>query len=80
MATDAAGEISELKAKLASIEAVLDPDTMLKEADGLRVRAADPALWEDPEQGQAITRPGSPTSTASWPGWIACASSSTTPR
>jgi peptide chain release factor 2 len=56
MATDAAGEISELKAKLASVEAVLDPDTMLKEADGLRVRAADPALWEDQEQGQAVHR------------------------
>src|SRR5450432_1916688 len=56
MATDAAGEISELKAKLASVEAVLDPDTMRKEADGLRVRAADPALWEDQEQGQAVHR------------------------
>jgi peptide chain release factor 2 len=56
MATDAAGEISELQAKLASVEAVLDPDTMLKEADGLRVRAADPALWEDQEQAQAVHR------------------------
>src|ERR1035437_4390445 len=56
MATDAAGEISELKAKLASVEAVLDPDTMAKEADGLRVRAADPALWEDQEQAQAVDR------------------------
>ena len=56
MATDSAGEIAELKAKLASVEAVLDPDTMRKEADGLRVRAADPALWEDQEQAQAVTR------------------------
>jgi peptide chain release factor 2 len=56
MAIDPAGEISELKAKLASVEAVLDPDTMRKEADGLRVRAGDPGLWADPEQAQAITR------------------------
>src|ERR1700729_293948 len=56
MATDSAGEIAELRAKLASVEAVLDPDTMRKEADGLRVRAADPALWEDQEQAQAVTR------------------------
>jgi peptide chain release factor 2 len=56
MATDSAAEIGEMKATLASVEAVLDPDTMRKEADGLRVRAADPALWDDPEQGQAVTR------------------------
>ena len=56
MATDPASEISELAAKLASVEAVLDPDTMRKEADGLRERSADPALWEDQEQAQAVTR------------------------
>jgi len=56
MAIDPAGEISELKAKLASVEAVLEPDTMRKEADGLRVRAGDPGLWADQQQGQAITR------------------------
>jgi peptide chain release factor 2 len=56
MATESAGEIAEMKAKLAGIEAVLDPETMRKEADGLRVRAADPALWEDQEQAQAVTR------------------------
>jgi len=56
MAIDPAGEISELKAKLASVEAVLEPETMRKEADSLRVRAGDPALWEDQEQAQAVTR------------------------
>src|SRR5450755_581335 len=56
MAIDPTGEISELRAKLASVEAVLDPEAMRKEADGLRVRASDPALWEDHEQGQAVTR------------------------
>ncbi|HBW17582.1 MAG: peptide chain release factor 2 [Streptosporangiaceae bacterium] len=56
MATDPASEISELAAKLASVEAVLNPDTMRKEADGLRERSADPALWEDQEQAQAVTR------------------------
>jgi peptide chain release factor 2 len=56
MSIDPAGEIAELKAKLASVEAVLEPDTMRKEADGLRVRAGDPGLWADQEQAQAITR------------------------
>src|SRR6266516_3207450 len=56
MAIDPAGEISELKAKRASVEAVLNPEAMRKEADGLRVRAGDPGLWEDQEQAQAVTR------------------------
>src|SRR5580692_6496089 len=56
MATDAAGEISELVSKLASVEAVLNPDAMRKEAEGLRERSADPDLWSDQEQAQAVTR------------------------
>jgi peptide chain release factor 2 len=56
MATDPAGEISELSSKLASVEAVLGPDAMAKEAEGLRERAADPGLWEDQEQAQTVTR------------------------
>ena len=42
MAIDHASEIAELSSKLASIEAVLDPDGMRKEADELRERSADP--------------------------------------
>src|SRR5258708_30433493 len=56
MAIDPAVEISDLSSKLGSIEAVLDPDTMRKEADALRERSADPALWEDQENAQAVTR------------------------
>jgi peptide chain release factor 2 len=56
MATDAAGAISELVSKLASVEAVLNPDAMRKEADGLRDRSADPELWADQDQAQAVTR------------------------
>src|SRR5215471_18535247 len=56
MATDPTSEISELLATLASVEAVLDPEAMRKEADGLRERAADPSLWEDQEQAQEVTR------------------------
>jgi peptide chain release factor 2 len=56
MAIDRVGEVTELSSKLASIEAVLDPDTMRKEADELRDRSADPALWEDQENAQAVTR------------------------
>jgi peptide chain release factor 2 len=56
MAIDHASEVGELSSKLASIEAVLDPDGMRKEADELRTRWADPALWEDQENAQAVTR------------------------
>jgi peptide chain release factor 2 len=56
MATDSAIEIAELSGKLASIEAVLGPETMRKEADGLRERSVDPDLWADPEQAQMVNR------------------------
>jgi len=56
MAIDYSSEISELTSKLASIEAVLNPDGMRKEADDLRERSADPGLWEDQENAQAVTR------------------------
>ena len=56
MATDPAGEISELSSKLASIEAVLGPDAMRKEADELRERAGGARSVGKPEQGQAVTR------------------------
>jgi peptide chain release factor 2 len=56
MATDPASELSELIATLASVEAVLDPDTLRKEAESLRERSADPGLWNDQEQAQEVTR------------------------
>jgi len=56
MAIDPADEISDLSSKLVSIEAVLDPDRMRKEADELRERSFDPTLWEDQENAQAVTR------------------------
>ncbi len=56
MAIDYGSEISELSSKLASIEAVLDPDGMRKEADDLRERSADPSLWDDQENAQAVGR------------------------
>src|SRR6266481_443538 len=56
MAIDYSSEISELSSKLASIEAVLNPDGMRKEADDLRERSVDPGLWEDQENAQAVTR------------------------
>jgi peptide chain release factor 2 len=56
MATEPAAAISELAATLSSVEAVLDPEGMRKEADGLRERSADPNLWEDQERAQAVTR------------------------
>jgi peptide chain release factor 2 len=56
MAIDPAVEVADLSSKLTSIESVLDPDTMRKEADELRERSADPTLWEDQENAQAVTR------------------------
>jgi peptide chain release factor 2 len=56
MATDPGAEISELRSTLASVEAVLDPEGMREEADGLRERSAEPSLWEDQEQAQQVTR------------------------
>jgi peptide chain release factor 2 len=56
MATDTASEIAELASKLSSVEAVLGPDAMQKEADALRERSADPKLWEDQERAQTVTR------------------------
>jgi peptide chain release factor 2 len=56
MAIDHASKLPELSSKLASIEAVLDPDGMRKEADELRERSAYPRLWEDQENAQAVTR------------------------
>ena len=54
--TDPAAEISELSSTLASVAAVLDPDAMRREADGLREQAGDPGLWDDQERAQAVTR------------------------
>ncbi|HXP20558.1 MAG TPA: peptide chain release factor 2 [Streptosporangiaceae bacterium] len=56
MAVDRAGEVADLSSTLASIEAVLDPEAMRKEADDLRERWADPRLWEDQDNAQAVTR------------------------
>ncbi len=54
--TDPAAEISELLSTLASLESVLAPEELQREADGLRRRAADPGLWDDQEKAQAVTR------------------------
>jgi peptide chain release factor 2 len=55
-ATDPSDEISELSSKLATISAVVDPDGMRDELEGLRDQAADPGLWDDQERAQAVTR------------------------
>jgi len=55
-ATDPADEIAALTSKLDSIEAVLDPGDMQREAASLREQAADPGLWADQNRGQKVTR------------------------
>ena len=54
--TDPADEIAALTSKLDSIEAVLDPGEMQKEAADLREQSADPGLWADQDRGQKVTR------------------------
>ena len=54
--TDPADEIAGLTSKLASIEAVLDPDAMRTEVASLREQAADPGLWADPDRAQKVHR------------------------
>jgi peptide chain release factor 2 len=53
---DPAEEIKELSSKLTGIEVVLDLDAMRREADKMREAASDPALWDDQENAQAVTR------------------------
>jgi peptide chain release factor 2 len=54
--TDPAEEIMALTSTLDSIEAVLDPGEMQREADDLREQSVDPELWADPDRGQKVTR------------------------
>jgi peptide chain release factor 2 len=54
--TDPADEIAALTSKLDSIEAVLDPGEMQREAADLREQAADPGLWADQDRAQKVTR------------------------
>jgi len=53
---DPADEIAALTSKLDSIEAVLDPGEMQREAADLRVQSVDPELWADQDRGQKVTR------------------------
>src|SRR5487761_934773 len=53
---DPADAIAALKSTLASVEAVLDPAAMEREAASLREQAADPELWADQDRAQQVTR------------------------
>jgi peptide chain release factor 2 len=55
-ATDPGGVISELSAKLDTIEAVVDPAALGTELADLREQAEDPTLWEDQGRAQEVTR------------------------
>jgi len=54
--TDPADEIAALTSTLDSIEAVLDPGEMQREADDLREQSADPELWANPDRAQKVGR------------------------
>ncbi len=53
---DPADEIATLTSKLDSIEAVLDPGEMEREAADLREQSADPGLWADQDRAQKVHR------------------------
>src|SRR5258708_7851134 len=53
---DPADEITALTSTLDSIEAVLDPGEMQREAADLREQAADPGLWADQDRAQKVGR------------------------
>ncbi|MDS1272229.1 peptide chain release factor 2 [Lipingzhangella sp. LS1_29] len=53
---DAAEELKELASTLSSVESVLDIDAMRTEIDQLREQSADPELWNDQTNAQAVTR------------------------
>ena len=52
---DVAAELKELSATLASIEAVVDLDTLRGEVSELEKQASAPELWDDPENAQKVT-------------------------
>jgi peptide chain release factor 2 len=54
--TDPADQITALTSTLDSIEAVLDPGEMQREAADLREQAADPELWADQDRAQKVHR------------------------
>ena len=54
--TDPADEITALTSTLDSIEAVLDPGEMQREAADLREQSADPDLWADQDRAQKVGR------------------------
>ena len=54
--TDPADEITALTSTLDSIEAVLDPGEMQREAADLREQSADPELWANPDRAQKVGR------------------------
>jgi len=53
---DPADEIAALTSTLDSIEAVLDPGEMQREAVDLREQSADPELWANPDRAQKVGR------------------------
>ncbi|HSK26844.1 MAG TPA: PCRF domain-containing protein, partial [Jiangellales bacterium] len=54
-ARDFDAEIAGLAQTLATIEQVLDPETMRKDLGELEQQAASPELWDDQERAQQVT-------------------------
>jgi peptide chain release factor 2 len=52
---DIAADLKELSTTLASVEVVMDLDTLRAQVASLEEETARPDLWDDPENGQKIT-------------------------
>ncbi|MFC5288877.1 peptide chain release factor 2 [Actinokineospora guangxiensis] len=55
MNPDVVTDLKDLSATLASVEAVMDLDTLRNQVAALEEQAARPDLWDDPEQAQKVT-------------------------
>ncbi|OLR90237.1 peptide chain release factor 2 [Actinokineospora bangkokensis] len=55
MNPDVAADLKELSVTLASVEAVMDLDSLRAEIADLEQQAAAPDLWDDPEAAQKVT-------------------------
>lgn len=55
MQPDISSDLDAVSATLSSIEKIMRPDELADHVRELEIKAADPALWEDPETAQKVT-------------------------
>lgn len=55
MQPDISSDLDAVSATLSSIEKIMRPDELADHVRELEIKAADPALWDDPETAQKVT-------------------------